>query len=137
MSDTDQLKPMAIKSIATRVVDEITEAARISIPKVTVGQLVERVWDHWKSGGTVFPVHREAVQMPSIADTCSAIDAAYKISQFGDGVQLGVKLEANRVVKVMLLDLKVRMRAAYDVTKQKPAPLEVALDHAMERIAAE
>jgi hypothetical protein len=52
VSDTvETLKQWAIKAISSRVIEEITEAARVSVPKVSVGQLVEQMWDHWKQDG--------------------------------------------------------------------------------------
>lgn len=63
MGDTvETLKQFAIKALSARVIDEITETARTSVPKVTVGQLVERVWDHWKQDG------QPAVVAPDAAD---------------------------------------------------------------------
>lgn len=138
MNETDQLKPMTIKSIATRVADEITHAARTSVPKVTVGQLVEKVWEHWKDAGrTPERGQPTALAMPTVDEVWMALDAAAKVPQLRDeGVQLGVRTEANRVVKVMLLDLKVRMKAAYGLPGgQKPQALEHAVDQAIERVA--
>lgn len=122
MSDTDQLKPWAIKALPVRVADEITEAARTSVPRQTVGQLIERMWDHWQGSGTIVagPHHEPARPMPTVDEVCNALDAVSKISHLGESVQLGVKNEANRLAKVLLLDLKLRMRQALAMPDQGP-----------------
>lgn len=45
----DLMKPWTIKSVATRVSEDITATARRE--NLTTGQLLERVWDAWKAGG--------------------------------------------------------------------------------------
>lgn len=48
--NVDLLKPWTVKAVATRVSDEITAEARRE--SLTVGQLVEKIWDAWKADGT-------------------------------------------------------------------------------------
>jgi hypothetical protein len=43
------MKPWTIKSVATRVSEDITATARRE--NLTTGQLLEKVWDAWKAGG--------------------------------------------------------------------------------------
>lgn len=136
MSETDQIKIYTIRGIATRVTDEIAEAARTSVPKVTVGQLIENIWDHWKRGAIIVSDHhRPTAPMPSVEEVCAALDAVSKISHLGEAVQLGVKNEANRLAKVLLLDLKIRYRSAVG-TGQSAPPLAIvqAIGDAADRI---
>lgn len=46
----DTIKQWGIKSISARVIDEITNEAHAL--KLTNGQMIERLWEAWKSGGT-------------------------------------------------------------------------------------
>lgn len=113
MSDTDSMKPWGIKSIAARVVDEITETARTSTPKVSVGQLIERAWEHWQTGAQIvtLPPGMTMPPAPPMVEVIGVLEAVHKISHLGETVQAGVRTEANRLAKVALLDLKRRYLA--------------------------
>ncbi len=45
----EQIKQWGIKSISSRVIDEIADAAHDL--RITNGQLVEKMWEHWKNDG--------------------------------------------------------------------------------------
>lgn len=129
---TDQIRPFSIKAMPARVADEITEAARTSSPKLTVGQLVEKVWDHWKHGA---PVPSFAVVAPTIEQVATALNSASVISHLGETLDKGNKAEANRLCKIMLLDLKLRYRFALGMKGNKPPAIEALIAQAEQRLA--
>src|SRR5664279_4876608 len=45
----ETIKQWGIKSISERVINELSDAAHEL--KLTNGQMIEKVWDHYKSGG--------------------------------------------------------------------------------------
>lgn len=136
---TDQLRPFTIKALPGRVADEITETARVSVPRQTVGQILEKVWEHWKDGVPVIaapvPLANPARGMPTVEQVATAIDAAFKVSNFGDGIDKTSRADANRLVRVMILDLKLRYRFAIGMTGNKPPPLEGLLGQAERHLA--
>jgi hypothetical protein len=74
MSDADQaiqtvetLTQWGIKKISSRVIREIQEAAYDA--KITNGQMIERLWEHWKSKGALVPMQTAAPPASADQDT--------------------------------------------------------------------
>ena len=94
----ETMKPWAIKAMSSRVIDEITETARTSTPKVTVGELLERVWNHWKQDGGSAIVSATAPQDSRSDDLDKierAVAAAVKLAD-SDAVPETFRKRANR-----------------------------------------
>lgn len=138
MSDTDSMKSWGIKSIPARVVDEITETARTSTPKLSVGQLIERAWEHWQSGAQVvtLPPGMTMPPPPPMAEVIGVLEAVHKISHLGETVQAGVRTEANRLAKVALLDLKRRYLAHVGVAAALDQAIATTEQRQLTRVAA-
>lgn len=130
MADTvETLKQFAVKAISARVMAEITEAARISVPKVTVGQLIEQMWDHWKQDGQPAVVADTAPQSPRLDDLDTierAVAAAIKLAS-SDGVPETFRKRANRRLLAALPSAPKKSETKKSGTKvvlQMPARLE-------------
>lgn len=49
----ETIKQWGIKSISSRVIDEISDAAAKMDPKLTNGQMIEKLWEFWQNNGAV------------------------------------------------------------------------------------
>ena len=47
------IKQWGIKAISSRVIDEISDAAAKMDPRLTNGQMIEKIWEFWKNNGAV------------------------------------------------------------------------------------
>jgi hypothetical protein len=83
---TDVIKPFAIKSIATAVRDDIVATAKREY--LTTGQLVEKVWHHWKGDGQ--PLHVGEAAKLSAADVASLMQATAALKGAGLPVPAGM-----------------------------------------------
>lgn len=83
----DKLRPMAIKSIASSVADDIVSTARRE--DMTVGELVEKVWNHWKGDGAPLTVREPPKLAP--ADLARLMSAAAEMKQAGLPVPEGAR----------------------------------------------
>lgn len=72
--NVEQIKQWGIKAISSRVIDEITkEAVQLEAStgqKITNGQMIERLWEHYKNGGTF-----QATQVNPVDDLVKLVQA--------------------------------------------------------------
>jgi hypothetical protein len=83
----DAIKPMAIKSISTTVAQDIVATAQRS--NMTTGQLVEKVWAHWKGDGAPLPAGE--APKASIGEVAALMQAAASLKVAGLAVPVGVR----------------------------------------------
>lgn len=118
---TDQIRQWGIKAIPARVVDEISEAARTSVPKLTTGQLIEKVWDHWKYGAEVAP--SPTMEMPTPDEVAVLTHAACELSDAPDTMAVGVRAKLSQLHKVSALWLLYRAKSVTGLGKATPTKI--------------
>lgn len=136
---TDQIRQWHIKAISDRVADEITEAARTSTPKVTVGQLLERVWDHWQTGSIVMPAQAPTTiwigaGMVTAEELLKVAQVAKILKEDGAGMPTGIRAKLSQETRAILSTFILRTKAAMGMSAKSDASAAALVRQSVEQI---
>lgn len=107
--------PVAVRQM---VVDE---AARnlTPVPDFLTTIILDRRDNGWQAGARGGEGPLPLPQMPPISDVVAATNAACDVARYGELMPSGLRSQANQVIKIAILDLKLKMKFAYGVAKEQ------------------